>query len=475
MGTAAQSADRKVIATLDFASEHLARSAPSLSAKRVVTPPQFAAGLMGLAALCAAVYVAPKTAQAGAHALAFGLFTAMITLRLFAVGARMSRVPASPSAPQRADPDLPIYTVLCPLYREGSSVTGLVRALNALAYPRARLDIKLILEADDDETAAALNAVRLGPEFTIVMVPHGAPRTKPKALNYALITARGEFAVVYDAEDIPDPAQLRAALATFDADPKLVCVQAPLLIDNSRASWLAGQFAVEYAIQFFDILPALARMGLPLPLGGTSNHFKLSALREAGAWDPYNVTEDADIGFRLARRGGGFGVIQAPTWEEAPARFRPWLQQRTRWLKGHMQTWLVLMRNPVATFRELGAAGFMAMHLTLSGGIAAALIHGPLLLVLAWGLFSPDRQLPVGDLALAGIGYLSAVLGGLSAALSLRNGALARSILTMPLYWPLASLAAILAIIELVRRPHYWAKTEHGLTARDGRHTRPTL
>jgi cellulose synthase/poly-beta-1,6-N-acetylglucosamine synthase-like glycosyltransferase len=475
MGNSAQPADQEATIAVDCAAEDLARNAPEMSAKRVVTPPQIVAIYVGLALLGLGIYWAPELVRTGAHAFAFGLFAAMIALRLFAAAVRLSPAPKNSAPPQRADDELPVYTVLCPLYREGSSVAGLVRALEALAYPTAKLDIKLVLEADDPETATALSRLQLGPAFTIVLVPPGAPRTKPKALNFALASARGEFVVVYDAEDVPAPDQLRTALAAFDADPELVCVQAPLLIDNARSSWLAGQFAVEYAIQFLQILPALARMRLPLPLGGTSNHFKTAALREVGAWDPYNVTEDADLGFRLARHGGQIGMILSPTWEEAPAHFRPWLKQRTRWLKGHMQTVLVLMRNPLRTFRELGAAGFLAMHLTMSGAIAAALIHGPLLLALLWSLPAPDKHLPMGDLALAGLGYLSAVLGGASAALSLFNAAFARSVLTMPLYWPLTSLAAILALIELARRPHFWAKTEHGLSAREGRHTRPNL
>lgn len=166
--------------------------------------------------------------------------------------------------------------------------------------------------------------------------------------------ARGEFVCVYDAEDRPHPLQLQASVLAFeDGGAALACVQAPLVIDNHAASWISRQFAAEYAIQFREILPMLARLNLPLALGGSSNHFRIEAVRAAGGWDPHNVTEDIDLGFRLARDGWRGGVIAPPTWEEAPIKLGAWLTQRTRWVKGHLHTWLVLMRNPFRTAREM--------------------------------------------------------------------------------------------------------------------------
>jgi cellulose synthase/poly-beta-1,6-N-acetylglucosamine synthase-like glycosyltransferase len=117
-------------------------------------------------------------------------------------------------------------------------------------------------------------------------------------------------------------------------------VQARLCIDT-RTSWLARYFTAEYAGQFDVVLPKLAALGLPLPLGGSSNHFRTVTLREVGGWDPHNVTEDADLGMRLARFGYRSGVVASSTYEEAPADIGRWLGQRTRWFKG----WMRLSRN----------------------------------------------------------------------------------------------------------------------------------
>jgi cellulose synthase/poly-beta-1,6-N-acetylglucosamine synthase-like glycosyltransferase len=236
------------------------------------------------------------------------------------------------------DDGLPVYTIVVALYREAAAVKGLVAALRALNYPVEKLDIKLVVEADDTQTRMAIAALGLGLPFEIIVAPASGPRTKPKALNAALPFARGSFVAVYDAEDRPERDQLRLALEAFVAgDGRLACVQARLTIDNSRDSWLSRLFTAEYAGLFDVFLPGLAAWRLPLPLGGSSNHFRAAVLRECGAWDPYNVTEDADLGMRLARFGYRTAVIPSSTYEEAPARFGPWLKQRTRWFKGWMR------------------------------------------------------------------------------------------------------------------------------------------
>ncbi|HVY87083.1 MAG TPA: glycosyltransferase [Caulobacterales bacterium] len=407
----------------------------------------------------------PETSWTVAHAAAFVLFALAILWRLFAA-ASLAPVRSRLFTPAR-DGVWPTYTILCPLHREADVVFGLVAALNRLDYPAESLDIQLLVEADDPETIAAALAAAAAQHIEVVIIPRAAPRTKPKALNVGLMRARGEFLAVYDAEDRPHPAQLRAALAAFaEGGDDLACVQAPLVIDNASAAWIARQFAAEYAIQFREILPLLARLGLPLPLGGTSNHFRVDALARSGGWDPNNVTEDADLGYRLARNGLRMGVIAPPTWEEAPITLGAWLKQRTRWIKGHIQTWLVLMRNPFATAREMGWPAFLSMQLLLGGGVAASLLHAPLALALVFTLLTHANLLGPADFILALCGYVVAVFAGLTA--SALSGDLnhTRAALTMPLYWPLATVAACWAVIELVLRPHHWAKTRHGVSER---------
>ena len=243
-------------------------------------------------------------------------------------------------------------------------------------------------------------------------------------------------------------------------------MQAPLIMDNAGAAWIARQFAVEYAIQFREILPLLARMGLPLPLGGSSNHFRRDALVASGGWDPYNVTEDADLGYRLARDGWKSDMITPPTWEEAPVSFDAWRKQRTRWIKGHVQTWLVLMRDPLKAAREMGWAGFVSMHLMLGGGVAAAALHGPIMALVLAALFSTENVLGATGFVLALSGYCVGLFSALTACAVTGDLNHLRAAPTMPLYWPLATIAAICAFVELLVSPHSWAKTMHGVSAR---------
>ena len=365
-------------------------------------------------------------------------------------------------APPVSDEDLPRYTVIAPMYREAGIAPQLVEALDALDYPRARLQVLLVLESDDRETWDALAATPLPPGFALLAAPPGFPRTKPRACNIALEQATGTLVTIYDAEDRPHPGQLREAAARFHhAPPRLACLQAPLRIDADRRL-LPAQFALEYAVQFEVLLPALARLGAPFPLGGTSNHFRAAALRAVGGWDAWNVTEDADLGFRLAAEGYTMGVLEAPTHEPAPENLNDWIPQRARWVKGYMQTFGVQSREP--PHWRTGAA--LSFAITLGAAIAAAFLHGPLV---AWVLVATVLGLIEGgapwvsaaDAALLTAGWACAAIAG---AVGLRRAGLpvrVRDLLFLPLYWPLHSIAAAHALVQLCDRPFHWDKTPH--------------
>jgi cellulose synthase/poly-beta-1,6-N-acetylglucosamine synthase-like glycosyltransferase len=368
---------------------------------------------------------------------------------------------------------LPIYTIIVALYREAKAVEGLIAALDALDWPPEKLDVKLVLETDDAETRATLEAMHLGPPYEILIAPDVGPRTKPKALNVALPFARGAFTTVYDAEDRPEPDQLRRACDAFRShDRRLACVQARLTIDNTRDSWLTRLFTAEYAGLFDVFLPGLATCSLPLPLGGSSNHFRTEVLRAIGGWDSYNLTEDADLGVRLARAGYTTSVIASSTYEEAPARLRAWLRQRTRWFQGWMQTWLVLMRSPLKLWRELGAAGFVTVQLVVGGTVLASLVHPVFAVALIYGLVIKGAQFPQGiaDAVLATIysgtfilGYATSVILGLAGLARRRLLATGWVLILLPVHWMLLSAAAWHALYKLLRDPYRWDKTEHGL------------
>lgn len=442
------------------AAEELKTTRPEMSAAtRTSRLPLIAAAAVTIAAVSAA-----PSAMMGVIELSLTfIFLAWAALRLFGA---MTRTAPEPSPPRLPDDKLPVYTIIVALYREAACVPDLVRALNTLDYPREKLDLKFAIEPDDAQTRAAIEQLHLPAPYEIVTAPDIGPRTKPKALNAALPFARGSFVVVYDAEDRPDPDQLRRALAIFlHSDEWLACVQARLAIDNTRDSWLTRMCTAEYAGLFDVLLPGMAAWKLPLPLGGTSNHFDTAVLRRIGAWDPYNVTEDADLGMRLARCGYHTEVISSSTQEEAPARFPAWLRQRTRWFKGWMQTYIVHMRRPCQLFRDLGVRGFATFQLVVGGTVFAALVHPFFLAELVYRSFVGDTGVLFAGLPATTIaaGYLAAGVLGL---LGLKRRGLLGSgwvLLSMPAHWLLLSLAAWRALYQLARDPYRWEKTEHGL------------
>ena len=367
---------------------------------------------------------------------------------------------------------LPIYTVMVGLYREAAVAEQLAACLKRLNWPVSKLDIKFVCEADDRETIAALKAQDLGPHFEIVEVPAARPRTKPKALNYALTSARGKYLAVYDAEDRPHPDQLREAHATFLKSPDdIVCLQAPLVIANARDSWISAAFALEYSALFRMLLPVLAMLRLPMPLGGTSNHFKTKILKDAGGWDPHNVTEDADLGMRLYRRGYRCGVLSSHTLEDAPSTAKTWLHQRTRWFKGWLQTWLVLMRDPAQLAREMGISGFVVFQLLIAGMLLSALAHPWMLFFIGSSiidLFQQDaimdpahRVLLVMDSCNVIASYILFVLLGRKRMTPWERRALRLRWLALPLYWMMLSMAAWRAVWQLRSNPFFWEKTPH--------------
>jgi cellulose synthase/poly-beta-1,6-N-acetylglucosamine synthase-like glycosyltransferase len=400
--------------------------------------------------------------------LIFGAWTA---IRFAALA--VSNLPAGGGQPI-PDHELPDYTVIVPLFRESRVVRPLIGALDALDYPREKLDIKLVVERDDLATRLEIARLDLDPAYQVVVSPPHGPRTKPKALNAALQFARGSFTTIFDAEDRPEPDQLRRAVARFrNGSQKLACVQARLTIDNTADSWLTRLFTAEYCGLFDVLLPALAKWHLPLPLGGTSNHFRTDILRQVGAWDPYNVTEDADLGMRLVRLGYETSVISSTTYEEAPSRLRPWVNQRSRWFKGWLQTWLVHMRSPRQLYRDLGFRGFATFQLVVGGTVLSALVHPIVVALMAVGVITGNLFHWHGDIAstAASVACATILVSGYAASVALaitglaRRGLLAhaRAQLMTPVLWVLLSIAAWRAIVGLIRAPYRWDKTEHGL------------
>lgn len=364
----------------------------------------------------------------------------------------------------------PTYTVLVPLYRESSICRQLVTALDELDYPKEALDIIFLVEQEDDLTQRNLRKL-LRQSMRMIVMPRGKPQTKPRALSVGLTAAKGEYVTVFDAEDRPEPLQLKRALCQFALEgPETACLQGALSIDHADANWLVRQFAFEYAALFDVFLPFLARHNLLLPLGGTSNHFRASALREVGGWDPFNVTEDADLGVRFARYGYKTKTVVTSTYEEAPLTVKAWLHQRTRWHKGWIQTLVVHLRHPKLTYQQLGLKNFLLLLLLFGGGMLC-LWGAPLTvaagLSMAWIALSQGVE-ALGVFSL--VTLLCFLFGVGGAVTSVLQGSAQRGLkpsfaelASIPIYWLLGSLASYKALVEFIINPHYWRKTEHGL------------
>lgn len=371
--------------------------------------------------------------------------------------------------------DWPHYTILCPLYREARVVPQFVRAMQALDYPPEKLQILFLTEADDAETRNAIRALALPSHFKIVTVPDGSPRTKPRACNYGLMQATGQYVVIYDAEDIPEPTQLKKAVLTFaNHGPQLACVQAKLNFYNPDQNLLTRWFTAEYSLWFDLILPGLQRAGFALPLGGTSNHFPTQILRALGGWDAFNVTEDCDLGLRLARYQLETVVLNSTTYEEANSKFKNWLRQRSRWIKGYMQTYLINMRRPHRYIRAGGLRDFLSLQFVI-GGKTAFLFLNPLLwilfiLYLGLGHFVASAYHELFPKPLLYAGTFTLIFGNffyiytyLLVCFRRKQYLLIKWALLIPLYWVMMSMAACIAFFQLIVKPHYWEKTEHGL------------
>ncbi len=370
---------------------------------------------------------------------------------------------------------LPVFSILIPLYHESESVGSLVRSLCRMDYPRDKLDIQLLLEEDDTLTREAVAAVSLPPEFRCTVVPVSLPRTKPKACNIGLALARGDYLVIYDAEDQPEPDQLKKAAAAFrQCGPEVVCLQSKLNFYNPRQNVLTRFFSAEYSAWFDLNLPGLSSLHAMMPLGGTSNHFRTEPLRQLLGWDAYNVAEDCDLGVRICRFGWKTRMLDTTTWEEACGDFPFWIRQRTRWFKGYMQAWFVHTREPVKLVRELGFRN--SIHfLMLIGGMLFCLLANPVFWTFTafWfvhrlkaldALFPPPIFL-MGAVCLF-IGNFAFVYSGALGCYRRRYYDLVKYALLMPPYWFCMSFAAWRALGQLITNPFKWEKTRHGVAGK---------
>ena len=462
---------------LDGATYGLYFHSPEESAFTVFTRTQFFLMAAGLIGLVAGLYLSPYATLIVLNLLINLAFAASIWFKFFMSFAGAAAEAWEPVTAEEVaalkDDELPHYTILVPAYREDRVVELLLQNLARLDYPPEKIEILLLLEEDDGKTVETAKAARPPGNVYIVVVPNQIPKTKPKACNVGLFFARGDYLVIYDAEDRPEPDQLKKAIVAFrKGPPNLVCVQAALNYFNARDNFLSRMFTLEYSFWFDYMLPGLDRLGLPIPLGGTSNHFRTDILRELRGWDPFNVTEDADLGVRASARGYCVGVINSTTYEEANTRTGNWIRQRSRWIKGYMQTSLVNLRAPGRLVRRLGWRRALGFLLLVAGTPLTFLALLPM-----WGLYAvwlvtltrafdflfPPVTLYVSLFNLL-LGNGIAVYLSMLAVFKRKHYNLILWSLLNPFYWVLHSLAAWKALGQLFTHPFFWEKTVHGLS-----------
>lgn len=371
------------------------------------------------------------------------------------------------------DDSMPVYTILLPVYKEDQLIKKLIWNLQSIDYPREKLDVKLLIEEDDDKTLNAVRNLDFPAIFQVIVVPFHMPKTKPKACNYGLHFAKGEYLTIYDAEDIPDTDQLKKVVTLFNKLPdQYICVQSALNYFNRNENFLTRMFTLEYSFWFDYMLPGLDTLDIPIPLGGTSNHFKMDALLELGAWDPFNVTEDADLGVRAYAKGYKVAIVNSTTYEEANNEPINWIRQRSRWIKGYMQTYLVHMRNPIRLIRQIGIRGFLGFNFFVGATPLTFLVYPILLIIfLAYVIFNissikilfPDWVLFVCIFNLM-VGNILMIYVNMMAVFKRRFYELILFAIANPIYWLLHSAAAYMGLYQLVVKPFYWEKTNHGLS-----------
>ncbi|GAA4163502.1 glycosyltransferase [Gryllotalpicola daejeonensis] len=467
----------------DHARDALGASDPLLSARKVLSRAQAVGGgaLIVAYAVCLVIWTLSTIVWTVAVGSIVFLLATTFKYVVALHGSRYDVVEQLTPAEVEAVDDnaLPMYTVLVPVFREANVVARLIANLRTLDYPRHKLEVLVLVEEEDHETRDAITAADPPANFHVLTIPKGTPQTKPRACNVGLAVATGELLVIYDAEDVPDADQLKKAYLAFQRGGEdLVCVQAALSYFNDSENVLTRMFTLEYGFWFYYMLTGLEAARLPIPLGGTSNHFRVSGLRALGGWDPYNVTEDADLGIRASALGYRVGIINSTTLEEANNAFPNFIRQRSRWIKGYLQTSIVHARQPRRLVRQIGWVSFLSFVLLVAGtpitflGVIPSFVvtfvsiwleHVTIAdLVPAWVMWIMLFNFTVGNAVMIYVNMMGPFKRG--------QYYLVPWAILNPLYWILHSIAAYKAVWQLVTRPHFWEKTTHGLTT----HLSPT-
>lgn len=397
------------------------------------------------------------------------VFTTTFLVKLFLTLFSFKR-PQKYDRSHNDDIEYPMYSILVPLYKEVDIIPHLLKSLTSLDYPKDKLDIKLIFEEEDTETINFAKSAGFPDYFDFVVAPNKYPRTKPRACNYALPYCKGEYVVIYDAEDRPEPDQLKKVVETFQNSPdNVACIQAALNWYNrgeTKILWIPLWFSIEYMQWFKFLLPGLQNISSPIPLGGTSNHFKRAVLLKLCGWDSFNVTEDAELGVRLFEEDYKTRMVDSTTWEESPTRIMPWIKQRSRWIKGHMVTVAVYMRRSENSSKLSLWERFLFLTF-LALPIVSFIFTLPAIVFATWWISTEslgqflDSSIVFFYMVIM-IPNIAGILLNLVCCIVDKEYRLIPFTVFLPIYWLLHGAASLLALYEFYVTPHSWRKTEHG-------------
>ena len=455
---------------IHYACEKLYEEMPSSSSKNPVSSLMIIAFLLLI--LSSGAYFLSESKNFIGFILVMNIFYLSVLVSkafFFITGVLQLKSQTNLDFEKTSDKDLPTYSILVPLFKEkGKTIKNLIKSLGNLDYPKNKLDIKLIVEIEDFKTLEEIKKLKPPAFFQIVRVPNSKPKTKPKACNYALRFCRGEYVTIYDAEDVPDKDQLKKVVATFNEKNESVsCVQARLNYYNREENILSKLFSVEYSSWFDFTLYGLKRFDMPIPLGGTSNHFPIEVLKKIYAWDPYNVMENADLGMRLSLLGYKTKVIDSYTMEECPVTLKAWISQRVRWVKGYIQTFIVHSKGLVNMFKTLGRKGVVGFFYFF-GAPFLVFLSVPMIFLLSLIGLSFGSEVPVWLYQLSVVNIVLVlivhVLMGVYIVSARRWNGMFGATLIFPFYWVMHFFASYGSLHQLITKPHHWNKTEHGVS-----------
>lgn len=377
---------------------------------------------------------------------------------------------------QISDEDLPIYTIILPVRDEEYSILkNLLDSINNLDYPKDKFDIKFVVDEEDIKTIEAGKELLKKFNFDLIIVPDYRIKSKPLSCNYALKFIKGEYITIYDAEDRPEKYQLKKAIQKFkELGNDYVCLQASLHFYNKYKNFLTYCFSIEYSMWFDFTIRSIDKFGSFFPLGGTSNHFKAKKLLELGKWDGFNVTEDAELGVRIARAGYKVSYLNSITEEECPITIHAWIKQRTRWIKGFMQTFCEYMffKKPICikstiNFKPIRKLKFFDI-ITFNLFIMMSFFFFITMMVIFLNL---DIATNIKDFKLLIImSYINIfsflIMTYMSFIIIIVKNKIKFNVfylILFPFYWILHYIAGVRACYYLIVKPFYWAKTKHGI------------